>query len=125
MSKHAVVGLSTSLRVEGELCGVRVSAVCPGLIDTPIVDAGKAVGVDKELLLASLAEARIRFYPPDKCARDILRGVRANRAIIVVTATGKLMTGFYRLMPALSRTLSRLFARHTLAKQDVARRAGE
>jgi NAD(P)-dependent dehydrogenase (short-subunit alcohol dehydrogenase family) len=32
-SKHAVVGLSLSLRAEGAALGVRVSAVCPGFIE--------------------------------------------------------------------------------------------
>jgi NAD(P)-dependent dehydrogenase (short-subunit alcohol dehydrogenase family) len=40
-SKHAVVGLSTSLRMEAELVGVRVSALCPGAVETPIVGGGK------------------------------------------------------------------------------------
>ena len=38
-SKHAVVGLSLSLRVEARAYGVRVSVVCPGVIDTPILDS--------------------------------------------------------------------------------------
>ena len=40
-TKHAVVGLSTSLRIEAAYDGVRVSVVCPGLIRTPIMDGGK------------------------------------------------------------------------------------
>ncbi len=35
-AKHAVVGLSLSLRGEATLYGVRVSVLCPGIIDTPI-----------------------------------------------------------------------------------------
>ncbi|MCP4754051.1 MAG: SDR family oxidoreductase [Proteobacteria bacterium] len=35
-SKHAVVGLSTALRIEGADLGVKVSVVCPGFIDTAI-----------------------------------------------------------------------------------------
>src|SRR5437899_10675411 len=37
-TKHAVVGLSTGLRAEAALRGVRVSVLCPGSIDTPILD---------------------------------------------------------------------------------------
>ena len=37
-SKYAVVGLSLALRAAGADAGVRVSAVCPGWIDTPIID---------------------------------------------------------------------------------------
>src|SRR5438445_8070538 len=38
MTKHAVVGLSTGLRAEAALHGVRVSVLCPGSIETPILD---------------------------------------------------------------------------------------
>ena len=38
MTKHAVVGLTTSLRPEAASHGVRVSVVCPGVIDTPLLD---------------------------------------------------------------------------------------
>lgn len=40
MSKHAVVGLSPSLRAEAADRGVKVSVVCPGVIETPILDKG-------------------------------------------------------------------------------------
>ena len=37
MTKHGVVGLSLSLRAEAAEHGVRVTAVCPGVVDTPIL----------------------------------------------------------------------------------------
>ena len=40
-TKHAVVGLSKALRIEAKEYGVRVSALCPGVIRTPIMRAGK------------------------------------------------------------------------------------
>jgi NAD(P)-dependent dehydrogenase (short-subunit alcohol dehydrogenase family) len=40
-TKHAVVGLSNSLRAEAAHMGVRVSVVCPGVIRTPILEGGK------------------------------------------------------------------------------------
>jgi NAD(P)-dependent dehydrogenase (short-subunit alcohol dehydrogenase family) len=40
MTKHGVVGLSESLRMEAAAHGVRVSVVCPGVIDTPLLDKG-------------------------------------------------------------------------------------
>ncbi|WP_420159506.1 SDR family NAD(P)-dependent oxidoreductase [Nocardiopsis sp. CNT-189] len=44
-SKHALIGLSRSLAVEYAPHGVRVNAVCPGVIDTPMLG-----GMREELL---------------------------------------------------------------------------
>src|SRR5205809_773782 len=73
MTKHAVVGLSTSLRCEAAGLGVKVSVVCPGFIDTPMKDATRFVNaVDRDAVLKSLP---FKLYPADACARAILRGV--------------------------------------------------
>src|SRR5262249_54809852 len=40
-SKHGVVGLSTSLRIEAATAGVRVSVLCPGTVETAIAAGGK------------------------------------------------------------------------------------
>jgi NAD(P)-dependent dehydrogenase (short-subunit alcohol dehydrogenase family) len=49
-TKHAVVGLSMALRVEAEAFGVKVSVVCPGLVNTPILDSTKYVKFDPEVI---------------------------------------------------------------------------
>ena len=43
MTKHAIVGLSLALRSEAVPRGVGVLAVCPGAVETPILDKG-AIG---------------------------------------------------------------------------------
>ena len=51
MTKHAVVGLSLALRSEAAARGVGVLAVCPGAVETPILDKGAIGGfVGRELL---------------------------------------------------------------------------
>ncbi|NIV91682.1 SDR family NAD(P)-dependent oxidoreductase [candidate division KSB1 bacterium] len=37
-SKHAVVGFSLTLRAEAKQYGIKVTALCPGVIQTPIHD---------------------------------------------------------------------------------------
>jgi NAD(P)-dependent dehydrogenase (short-subunit alcohol dehydrogenase family) len=39
-SKFAVVGLSLALRAEAATYGVRVSVLCPGFVETPLLDHG-------------------------------------------------------------------------------------
>lgn len=97
-TKHAVVGLSTSLRGEAARHGVRVSVVCPGLIDTPIKDNMTLLNTDRQALLKSIP---LKLHPPEACARAALRGVERNQAIIVVTAFAKIGWLLYRLSPAL------------------------
>jgi NAD(P)-dependent dehydrogenase (short-subunit alcohol dehydrogenase family) len=106
-TKHAVVGLSVSLRAEARLHGVRVSVVCPGLIETPIIQNAKVVGPTVERLLA---ESPLRLHSSDRLARAVLRGVARNRAIIPFTPEVRVMWALHRLSPAIPiRIASRLY----------------
>jgi len=107
-SKHAVVGLSTSLRAEAAEYGVKVSAVCPGFIRTPILDS-KTVGLPRE----SRSQARVQemAMAPETCAAQVLAGVAKNRAIIPITGHAKVMWGMNRYLPALMQRMSRRMAR--------------
>jgi NAD(P)-dependent dehydrogenase (short-subunit alcohol dehydrogenase family) len=106
MTKHAVVGLSVSLRTEARAHGVKVSAVCPGVIDTPILDGEgppdlprtRLAGRGRELMLHG---NRGPAYPPERLADDVLRGVERNRAIIVAPARARTAWLVNRLAPRL------------------------
>lgn len=37
-TRHAIVGLSTALRAQAASQGVSVSVLCPGFVDTPLLD---------------------------------------------------------------------------------------
>lgn len=106
-SKHAVVGLSTSLRAEAAVYGVKVSAVCPGFIRTAILDS-KEVGLPKER--KSKARAKQMAMAPETCAAQVLAGVAQNKAIIPITGHAKLMWALMRYFPALMHAGSRRMA---------------
>lgn len=89
-TKHAVVGISKSLRIEAAQYGVNVSAVCPGFVKTNIVAHASVRGMERE----DAASVPPFWYDVDDCARDILAGVARNAGIIVVTGHAK---QFYRL----------------------------
>lgn len=104
-TKHAVVGLSVGLRMEAATHGVKVTAVCPGVIDTPLLDKGNPADLpfapstpDIRALLTELVGAP---YPPASLARDVLDGVALNRPIIVAPRRAKVVWALYRISPKL------------------------
>jgi NAD(P)-dependent dehydrogenase (short-subunit alcohol dehydrogenase family) len=103
-SKHAVVGLSLSMRTEGEALGVKVSAVCPGFIQSNIFTATPFINVKREAILAAMP-----FKPvsTDTAAAKILEGVMRNEAIISFPFYARLMWRLYRLWPGLLNVLGR------------------
>jgi NAD(P)-dependent dehydrogenase (short-subunit alcohol dehydrogenase family) len=101
-SKYGVVGLSNSLRIEGADLGVKVSVVCPGFIDTPILATPKIINFDR----GKMMDLYPKMTSPEKCANAILQGVRRNKAIIIVTPLAKIAWFLQRLSPALVRWLA-------------------
>ena len=103
-TKHAVVGLSTSLRAEGASHGVRVSVVCPGVIDTPLLDKGNPKDLPPTTDLTNgrkLLGQMGRPYPPESLAEDVLDGVARNRAYIVSPRHARVPWRLFRLSPEL------------------------
>ncbi|WP_026416958.1 SDR family NAD(P)-dependent oxidoreductase [Actinomadura oligospora] len=102
-TKHAVVGLSLGLRAEAATRGVRVSVVCPSFVDTPLL-----TNVNPDLpatpmsgdAKADIQKASPRLYTAEKLARDIIRGVQRNQALIVAPASGRAAWRGARLNPA-------------------------
>lgn len=102
-SKHAVVGLSTSLAAELDGSGVGVTILCPGVIDTAIASTTRMRGET----LAHQSEA-VAYYArhgtaPEKVAVDVLAAVRRRKLFCLTpwtqTGIGWLL---YRLSPRLA-----------------------
>ncbi len=105
MTKHGVVSLSESLRMEAVQHGVRVSVVCPGVIDTPLLDKGNPPDLPP---VADVPNARTlltkmvgRAYPAASLAEDVLEGVARNRPIIVTPRHARIPWRIYRISPRL------------------------
>jgi NAD(P)-dependent dehydrogenase (short-subunit alcohol dehydrogenase family) len=117
-AKHAVVGLSTSLRAEGAGLGVKVSAFCPGVIQTPLIEKSMVVNSTMEDIL-SLAPMKIMEL--NGAVRAMLRGVARNQAIIVCPFESRMSWWMYRLSPALidkfiGRTVGQFREKHRAAR---------
>jgi NAD(P)-dependent dehydrogenase (short-subunit alcohol dehydrogenase family) len=71
-AKYGVLGLTTSAALEYAAKGIRVNAVCPGLIDTPMSDRMKAAG-QTGALEAMLKDVPIgRVGRPEEIADAVL-----------------------------------------------------
>lgn len=126
MTKHAVVGLSLSLRVEAAAKGVRVSVLCPGVVDTPILDSKgpedlpvppSAARTDGRAMLERAAGGA---YPPERLAEDVLRGIARNDAVIVAPRRAEAAWRIHRLLPrVVERQLVRHIARERALRGDA------
>lgn len=111
-TKHAVVGLSLALRTEALRHGVGVTAVCPGAVDTPILDTGRIGAVDPRAFFLTSTRGG-PAYNVDRLALDVIRGIERNTATVVVPKQMKAGWLLYRLFPGV---LQRLAARNLAAQ---------
>lgn len=122
-TKHAVVGLSLALRSEAHAKGVGVTVVCPGAVDTPILDKGSVddfVGRDYYLRGQGLRKA----FSPDELAASVLRGVAANRAIVIEPRSSRFAWRFARLFPGvMQRSTASFVARQRTWQAQRAKKA--
>ncbi|HEU5301184.1 MAG TPA: SDR family oxidoreductase [Acidimicrobiia bacterium] len=119
-TKHAVVGLSTTLRPEAALHGVRVSALCPGAVDTPILDHEDLADLPSRPRSLTgreyMAMVGLKPMSPDVFARRALRGVRRNRAVIVVPGNVRALWYLQRIAPWLVERVGRRTARRIMER---------
>lgn len=120
-SKHAVVGMSKGLRIEAQRHGVRVSALCPGVIRTPILTGGRyGRSVGRKLAEDKMAELweRVRPMNVDAFALEVLKDVARDEPFIIVPRWWKAMWAVQRLSPKLGLWLmSRAHARNVAAME--------
>jgi len=90
-TKHAVVGLSKSLRAESAQMGVRVSVLCPGVIRTPILEGGKygkmLIDIPPEKM-RPLWE-KLKPMSPNLFAKKVLKSVAKNRQSLLCPYGGR------------------------------------
>lgn len=106
-TKHAIVGLSVSLRAEAAMLGLRVSVLCPSFVRTAILEDGGKFGrslidlsPDQKRKLLETYE-RFKPMPPNVFAAKALDLIAKNKAIIVLPSRWKIIWLFSRLFPSL------------------------
>jgi NAD(P)-dependent dehydrogenase (short-subunit alcohol dehydrogenase family) len=93
-TKHALVGLSLSLRAEAADLGVKVSVVCPGWVQSGIYTASPILNVRREQMQPALP---FKLMETDAAARRILVGVARNQPVIVFPLYARMLWWVYRM----------------------------
>lgn len=111
-SKHAVVGLSESLNAELAPQGIRVSAICPGVIDTNIIRTAHMTGE-----LAAQQQRVVGLYErfgssPDTVADAVVDAIRHDKLIRTVPRHHVALAWTLR---RISPRAGQFLARHTAA----------
>ena len=109
-TKAGVLMFCESFRAEMASHKVGVTAICPGVVHTNITANTEIVGTGDE------AENRKRIddfyakrgFTPDKVARDIVKAILANKAVVPVTPEAKFGYRSYRFFPWGSRIAARV-----------------
>jgi 3-oxoacyl-[acyl-carrier protein] reductase len=94
-SKHALVGLSRSLRCEYGGAGLGVTALCPGFVDTNLLAAARDSGWSSQ---------RFHFpsflsMSPDRVAARAVRAIYKNKGLVVVGGHARILWAAHRLWP--------------------------
>lgn len=107
-SKHAIVGLSTSLAAELGDSKVRVTILCPGVINTGIAKRTHMRGETRSHQSTTVAFYEKNGAAPEKVAVDLLNDVRKSRLFCLTPRTEVGIGWFvYRLSPRLAIVLMR------------------
>jgi NAD(P)-dependent dehydrogenase (short-subunit alcohol dehydrogenase family) len=109
-SKFGVVGLSESLNAELSGRGIHVSAICPGIIDTPIVATGIMRGDIAQLQGKATSFYSRRGASAEEVAEAVLQAIASHKMIVPVPR--RQVTAVYllhRISPRLTQPIARNF----------------
>jgi NAD(P)-dependent dehydrogenase (short-subunit alcohol dehydrogenase family) len=122
-SKHAVVGLARSLAPEGRRAGIGVTAVCPGPVDTRMLDTGGAGGevrgVDVRRYLTAAAGRPVR---PETVAEAVVSAIGGRRTVVAVPARTALIARLDRWAPRATEAVIERAMRAELRLADAGQR---
>ncbi|MBI5309818.1 MAG: SDR family oxidoreductase [Actinobacteria bacterium] len=110
-TKFGVVGLSDSLRVEAQGTGVKVTALCPGFIESGIYDSARYSGG----LNAEIGRKQIPLIVPlEEGVDKLLKGVVKEKRVVTLPLYGYLFWYGYRATPVAGIKLSGFLARRQM-----------
>jgi NAD(P)-dependent dehydrogenase (short-subunit alcohol dehydrogenase family) len=122
-TKFAVQGLSEGLRAELAPHGIGVTTVCPGLVNTNVINNALYRGKHAtEGMRSRLRDQAVkRGGDPAKVAAAIVNAVKANTDVALVTPDAWAAYMLKRVSPALTRFVGRKFAESIEGTNGTAR----
>ncbi|MCP3987298.1 MAG: SDR family NAD(P)-dependent oxidoreductase [bacterium] len=115
-TKYAVLGLSEALSTELAPHGIGVTALCPGIIDTPITRNARLRGAldTDEMRDQMVSQYGKRGYGPERVAENLLKAIQSNRTVAPISPEAWIGYGLKRLAPGLVRWLGARGERNAL-----------
>ncbi len=112
-TKFSVIGLSEALWEELHPHSIGVTAICPGLIDTPITRNSRLVGEmdNPEKREQVIRGYQRRGYTPERVARNILKAVEKDRVVAPISVEAWMLYYMKRFAPWLLRRVGLMMAR--------------
>lgn len=117
-TKFGVLGLSEALWDELHPKGIGVTAVCPGLIDTPITRNAKLVGDmdDPEVREQMVRGYQRRGYTAERVAANIIKAVQRDRLVAPISPEAWGLYYLKRFAPWALRRVGQLISARTVKK---------
>lgn len=107
-TKAGVLALSQCLRADWSRSGVGVTAICPGVINTPIIDRTRFVGDQDPKAHERTVKAFRRGHSPEQVAAAIVDAIEHDRAVVPVGFEARIGWWIHRLAPiALQQVIAR------------------
>lgn len=116
-AKFGIRGVSEVLRFELEPYDIGVTLVCPGAVNTPLVETVEIVGVDREhpAVKKMTARFRNRAATPEEVATQILDGVEKGAYLVITSRDIRVAFWLQRYCPPLYRRAMRRLNRELTA----------
>lgn len=110
LTKYALTGFAESLRLELHKHSIGVSALCPGIVNTNIINAGRMKTSDTAAQQGIADFYAKRGISPDRIAKDAMKAIKKNIAIMPSAEDAQAMYFAKKIAPeTLDFTVSRLW----------------
>jgi NAD(P)-dependent dehydrogenase (short-subunit alcohol dehydrogenase family) len=124
-SKFGLRGVSEVLRFDLRRHDIGVTLVCPGGVDTPLVETMEIVGVNREhpAMRRMAAQFRRHARRPEEIASKIADAVERERYLVYTSVDIRVAHLLERLFPPAYKAIMRLLNRRLVAVAEQARDA--